>query len=127
MDSSNLRSACGRNSPLHVLRYVLFSGMILIAYDQEHGPQVFKTDPAGYYCGFKATSAGVKQLEANSFLEKKIKRKQDFTFNEAVEVTSYSIRKLGIYVCSKSKDPDHIQLHIHAALVRILGLNYVFK
>lgn len=60
--------------------------MILIAYDQEFGPQVYKTDPAGYYCGFKATTAGVKQLEANSFLEKKIKRKQDFTYNEATEI-----------------------------------------
>lgn len=61
--------------------------MILIGYDDELGPQVFKTDPAGYYCGFKATSAGVKQLEANSFLEKKVKRRQDFSFAEAVEVT----------------------------------------
>ncbi|XP_041355157.1 proteasome subunit alpha type-6-like [Gigantopelta aegis] len=60
--------------------------MILIGYDDEIGPQVFKTDPAGYYCGFKATSAGVKQLEANSFLEKKIKKKQDFTYNEAAEI-----------------------------------------
>ncbi|KAL5009239.1 hypothetical protein ScPMuIL_014820 [Solemya velum] len=60
--------------------------MILIGYDDELGPQVFKTDPAGYYCGFKATSAGVKQLEANSFLEKKVKRRQDFSFAEAVEI-----------------------------------------
>lgn len=60
--------------------------MVFIAYDEENGPLVYKTDPAGYYCGFKATSAGVKQLEANSFLEKKVKRKQDFTFNEAVEI-----------------------------------------
>merc|ERR1711909_242592 len=60
--------------------------MILVAYDDEYGPQVYKTDPAGYFCGFKATSAGVKQLEANSFLEKKVKKKQDFTFNEAVEI-----------------------------------------
>ena len=60
--------------------------MILISIDDENGPQVFKTDPAGYYCGYKATSAGVKQLEANSFLEKKIKKKQDYTFPEAVEV-----------------------------------------
>ena len=37
--------------------------MILIAIDDENGPQVFNTDPAGYYCGYKATSAGVKQLE----------------------------------------------------------------
>lgn len=60
--------------------------MILIGFDEENGPQVFKTDPAGYYCGFKATSAGSKQLEANGFLEKKIKKKQEFAHNEAVEV-----------------------------------------
>lgn len=60
--------------------------MIVVGYDAEYGPQVFKADPAGYYSGYKATSAGVKQLEANSFLEKKIKKKQDFTYNEAVEV-----------------------------------------
>jgi 20S proteasome subunit alpha 1 len=72
----------------------MFVGMIVIGYDAEYGPQVFKTDPAGYYSGYKATSAGVKQLEANSFLEKKIKKKQDFTYNEAVEVR-LSFRQLG--------------------------------
>lgn len=60
--------------------------MILIGYDDENGPQVYKTDPAGYFCGYKATAAGVKQLEANSFLEKKIKKKQDFSFNETAEI-----------------------------------------
>ena len=61
--------------------------MILIGWDDEVGPQVFKTDPAGYYCGFKATSVGVKQTEANSFLEKKIKKKLDWTFDQTVEVS----------------------------------------
>lgn len=60
--------------------------MILIGIDEETGPQLFKTDPAGYYCGFKACSIGAKQTEANSFLEKKIKKKQARTFNETVEV-----------------------------------------
>ncbi|BFZ12422.1 hypothetical protein BsWGS_15461 [Bradybaena similaris] len=60
--------------------------MILIGYDEDLGPQVYKTDPAGYYCGFKATAAGVKQLEANSFLEKKIKKKSEFSDSEAVEI-----------------------------------------
>lgn len=60
--------------------------MILIGVDEENGPQMFKTDPAGYFCGYKATAAGVKQLEASSFLEKKIKKKQDYTFTETAEV-----------------------------------------
>ena len=60
--------------------------MIMVAYDEELGPQVYKTDPAGYYCGYKATAAGVKQLEAHSHLEKKIKKKHDYNFNETVEV-----------------------------------------
>uniref|UniRef100_A0AAY5KHD2 Proteasome subunit alpha type-6 n=2 Tax=Esox lucius TaxID=8010 RepID=A0AAY5KHD2_ESOLU len=59
--------------------------MIVIGVDEECGPQVFKCDPAGYYCGFKATAAGVKQTEATSFLEKKVKKKQDWTFKETVE------------------------------------------
>lgn len=59
--------------------------MIVIGLDEELGPQVYKCDPAGYYCGFKATAAGVKQTEATSFLEKKVKKKLDWTFEQAVE------------------------------------------
>ena len=59
--------------------------MILIGIDEEQGPQVYKCDPAGYYCGFKATAAGVKQTESTSFLEKKVKKKFDWTFEQTVE------------------------------------------
>jgi len=61
--------------------------MMLVGYDEEQGPLVYKADPAGYYCGYKAAAVGVKQIEANSFLEKKIKKRQDYTFNETVEVS----------------------------------------
>ncbi|KAI4880876.1 hypothetical protein NFI96_014926, partial [Prochilodus magdalenae] len=59
--------------------------MIVIGVDEENGPQVYKCDPAGYYCGFKATAAGVKQTEATSFLEKKVKKKHDWTFEQTIE------------------------------------------
>merc|ERR1719335_106959 len=36
-------------------------------------PQLFRCDPAGHYMGYKATSAGQKEQEANNFLEKRYK------------------------------------------------------
>mmetsp|Transcript_2420 Transcript_2420/g.8119 ORF Transcript_2420/g.8119 Transcript_2420/m.8119 type:complete len:298 (+) Transcript_2420:65-958(+) len=50
--------------------------MIIIGIDVEGEkkvPQLFRCDPAGYYVGYKATSAGAKEQEANNFLEKRFK------------------------------------------------------
>ena len=50
--------------------------MIMIGMDVEGDnkvPQLFRCDPAGYYVGYKATSAGQKEQEANNFLEKRYK------------------------------------------------------
>ncbi len=61
--------------------------MILISFDGEKDrPVVYKTDPAGYYCGYKATSVGPKQTEANNYLEKKIRKKPQWGYIETVEV-----------------------------------------
>lgn len=48
--------------------------MVIIGIDPEFGPQIFKLDPAGYFVGFHATSAGQKQQEAMNHLEKKWKK-----------------------------------------------------
>ena len=50
--------------------------MIIIGIDVEGEnkiPQLFRCDPAGYFVGYKATSAGTKEQEANNFLEKRYK------------------------------------------------------
>lgn len=60
--------------------------MVLIAYDEEKGACVYKTDPAGYYCGFRAISVGVKQTEANSYLEKKLKKRSEYNEEEAIQL-----------------------------------------
>merc|ERR1711936_518672 len=60
--------------------------MILIAHDDEIGACVYKTDPAGYYSAFKACSVGSKQTEANSFLEKKFKKKEDYNHDETIQI-----------------------------------------
>ena len=84
--------------------------MILIGIDEDGQPQLYKTDPAGYFCGYKATSSGVKQNEANSYLEKKLKKKQAFTCKETIEV--------GILIVSPSTllIDSQLQLYVEAFL-----------
>ncbi|XP_028836170.1 proteasome subunit alpha type-6a [Denticeps clupeoides] len=60
--------------------------MIAISIDEELGPQIYKCDAAGYFFSFKATAAGVKQTEAISFLEKKVKKNLDWTFEQTIEI-----------------------------------------
>ncbi|CAH4028948.1 proteasome subunit alpha type-6-like [Pieris brassicae] len=60
--------------------------MMLIAYDEENGPSVLKTDPSGYYCSYAAVAAGAKATDANAYLEKKLKKRTDLSSDEAVQL-----------------------------------------
>mmetsp|Transcript_9562 Transcript_9562/g.15684 ORF Transcript_9562/g.15684 Transcript_9562/m.15684 type:complete len:247 (+) Transcript_9562:70-810(+) len=60
--------------------------MMLIGIDDEKGPQLYKTDPAGYYVGYKACTAGSKDQEAQNFLEKKFKTEKKLNFSDTVQL-----------------------------------------
>lgn len=62
--------------------------MIVMGIDKEQGPQVYKCDHAGHYCGIKA---GVKQIELTSLLENKVKKKFVCTVERTVETETTSL------------------------------------
>ena len=62
--------------------------LMFVGIDEEKGPCLYKNDPAGYYVGYKATSAGAKEQEALNFLEKKVKGPNagnEFTLERTVQ------------------------------------------
>jgi 20S proteasome subunit alpha 1 len=66
--------------------------MLLLSYDPEDGPQIFRVDPAGYYRGMRGVAVGVKQQSANGFLEKKFKKRIDYTTEETIELALESLQ-----------------------------------
>ena len=60
--------------------------MMLVALDEQAGPSVYKTDPSGYYCSYRAVCAGAKATDASAHLEKKLKKRPELTPDEAVQL-----------------------------------------
>merc|ERR1711871_497376 len=58
--------------------------LLLVAIDDEAGPQLFKCDPSGHFYGYKATASGAKEQEAINYLEKALKKNDDLEFKETV-------------------------------------------
>ena len=53
--------------------------------DDDGKPHLFRVDPAGYFMGFKACAAGVKENEAMGHLEKALNLTQDVPVTERVD------------------------------------------
>merc|ERR1712087_801637 len=53
--------------------------------DEEKGPALYQVDPAGFYLGYKACAAGVKDQEAVNQLEKIVKKKTALPEAETIQ------------------------------------------
>ncbi|EFJ07155.1 hypothetical protein SELMODRAFT_272088 [Selaginella moellendorffii] len=67
---------------------------MIIAIDEEKGPQLFKCDPAGHYVGYRATSAGLKEQEAVNILEKKMKNNPQLSYDETVQTAISALQSI---------------------------------
>lgn len=69
---------------------------LFVAIDDERGPQLWKTDPAGHVLGYKATSAGQKEQEALNHLEKRFKDEPatDLGYDDTVQMAIAALQNV---------------------------------
>jgi len=82
--------------------------MILIGWDQEKGAQLYRVDPAGFFCGFRACSAGTKQTECNNYLEKKIKKNSMMAENDVIQTAIAALS----HVLATDFKPSEIEIGV---------------
>lgn len=63
----------------------LGTSMMMLSFEDGR-PQLFKTDPAGYYCGYRGCAVGVKAAECSNYLEKKLRKRQDYNKAETIQM-----------------------------------------
>jgi len=65
---------------------LLCTASIMIGIDEETGPQLWGSDPAGIALGFRATSVGAKETEAKTVLEKRLKSVGELTHDNTIQL-----------------------------------------
>jgi len=60
--------------------------VMLLSIDEEKGPQLWRSDPAGYVVGHKAAAAGAKEDDALNWLEKKLKKGEALDESSATQL-----------------------------------------
>jgi 20S proteasome alpha/beta subunit len=81
---------------------------MLVSVDDEKGAQLFKIDPAGHFWGYKATSAGVKEQEAQNYLEKKVKANDSMDYETTLHTAITCLQS----VLSADFRPNEIEVGV---------------
>lgn len=92
---------------------------IFFAIDEEKGPQLYKVDPAGSYFGCKACSAGSKEEEATSMLEKITKKHANSNEAETISNTIMCLQTV-LGTDFKARDVDVAVVSVSQRSVRRL-------
>jgi 20S proteasome subunit alpha 1 len=68
--------------------------MILCGIDEEHGPRLFKIDPAGTFIGYEACASGEKEHEARSYFQKKLKETPVLDTNQTIHLAIMCMQRI---------------------------------
>eukprot|EP00915_Cephaloidophora_sp_WS-2016_P004482 GHVH01006001.1.p1 GENE.GHVH01006001.1~~GHVH01006001.1.p1 ORF type:complete len:256 (-),score=31.81 GHVH01006001.1:1118-1885(-) len=78
----------------HAYMRLLAATIILIGFDLEDGPKIFKVDPAGFVAGYFGTACGPKEQEAANVIEKIFKKSNNEPKEQNDSVVQDTIRAL---------------------------------
>merc|ERR1711934_183523 len=70
----------------HAYMRPIGTATLMIGIDEEIGPQLWGSDPAGIALGYRATSVGAKETEAKTILEKRLKNTEALTYDNTVQL-----------------------------------------
>ncbi|KAL3312406.1 Proteasome subunit alpha type-6 [Cichlidogyrus casuarinus] len=87
----------------------LACSMMAISFDEElQQPMLYKTDPSGFFAGYRACSVGTKHIEVKNFLEKKVRTADKCSYDDALELAIGSLS----HVLAMDFKPSDIEIAV---------------